>query len=82
MFSKSLSELSRSFSVRLSLWYALMFTLSAGIVFGLLYFLLAAALERKDHSGYAPLRTRPEALPHYRNSWDAVEKRIRPRHFL
>jgi signal transduction histidine kinase len=49
MFSKSLSELSRSFSVRLSLWYALMFTLSAGIVFGLLYFLLAAALERKDH---------------------------------
>jgi len=35
--------------VRLSLWYALIFTLSAGILFGLTYLLLAAALQRKDH---------------------------------
>jgi hypothetical protein len=38
-----------SFTVRLSLWYALVFTISAGILFWLLYLLLAAALERKDH---------------------------------
>jgi len=39
----------RSFTVRLSLWYALTFTLSAGVLFVVLYYLLAAALERKDH---------------------------------
>jgi signal transduction histidine kinase len=39
----------RSFSVRLSLGYALIFTLSAGILFVLLYVLLASALQRKDH---------------------------------
>jgi len=39
----------RSFTVRLSLWYALIFTLSAGVLFVLMYFLLGAALERKDH---------------------------------
>jgi signal transduction histidine kinase len=49
MFSKSGSGALRSFTVRLSLWYALIFTVSAGILFGLLYYLLAAALERKDH---------------------------------
>jgi len=38
-----------SFTVRLSLWYALVFTFSAGILFWLLYLLLAAALNRKDH---------------------------------
>jgi signal transduction histidine kinase len=43
--SKSLS----SFTVRLSLWYALVFTVSAGILFWLLYLLLAAALDREDH---------------------------------
>jgi signal transduction histidine kinase len=49
MSSKPISGAWRSFSVRLSLWYALIFTLSAGILFVLLYYLLAAALERKDH---------------------------------
>jgi signal transduction histidine kinase len=49
MFSRSLSGASRSFTVRLSLWYTLIFTLSAGVLFALLYYLLAAALERKDH---------------------------------
>ena len=39
----------RSVTLRLSLWYALLFTASAGILFGLSYFLLGAALERKDH---------------------------------
>ena len=37
-----------SFGVELSLGYAMLFTLSAAILFGLLYVLLASALERKD----------------------------------
>lgn len=49
MYSNPLSGLLRSFSVRLSLGYALIFTLSAGILFVLLYLLLASALQRKDH---------------------------------
>jgi signal transduction histidine kinase len=49
MFSSPRSAPFRSFTVRLSLWYALIFTLSAGILFGLTYLLLAAALQRKDH---------------------------------
>jgi len=48
MYSNQFSGLLRSFSVRLSLWYALIFTLSAGILFVLLYVLLASALQRKD----------------------------------
>jgi signal transduction histidine kinase len=48
MFSK-LRDLLRSFSLRLNLWYAAIFTLSAEILFGLLYLLLASALEHKDH---------------------------------
>jgi signal transduction histidine kinase len=36
-------------TLRLSLWYALLFTASAGILFALSYFLLGAALQRKDH---------------------------------
>lgn len=39
----------RSLTLRLSLWYALLFTASAGVLFALSYFLLGAALERKDH---------------------------------
>jgi signal transduction histidine kinase len=49
MFSNPARFLWRNFTVRLSLWYATLFTLSAGVLFGLLYFLLASALERKDH---------------------------------
>jgi signal transduction histidine kinase len=49
MYSKLRSRVLGSFSVRLSLWYALTFVISAGILFVLLYFLLAAALQRKDH---------------------------------
>jgi signal transduction histidine kinase len=49
MSSNPLNGLLRSFSVRLSLGYALIFTLSAAILFVLLYVLLASALQRKDH---------------------------------
>lgn len=38
-----------SFTVRLSAWYALVFTISAALLFTFLYFLLTAALDRKDH---------------------------------
>lgn len=38
----------RSFALRLTLGYATLFTLSALVLFGLLYVLLASALERKD----------------------------------
>jgi|SRR5665213_1474805 len=48
MFLKRHKGLFRSFTVRLSLWYAAIFTLSAGVLFILLYVLLAAALERND----------------------------------
>jgi signal transduction histidine kinase len=49
MFSRLRDRLFRSFTLRLNLWYATIFTLSAVILFSLLYLLLAAALERKDH---------------------------------
>jgi len=49
MFSNLRERLLRRFTVRLSLWYAAIFTVSAAVLFGLLYLLLASALERKDH---------------------------------
>ena len=48
MSSKLSKRWGRSFAVRLTLGYALIFTLSAVVLFGLLYVLLASALERKD----------------------------------
>ena len=49
MSSNPLERLARSFTFRLSLGYAALFTLSAVILFGLLYLLLASTLQRKDH---------------------------------
>jgi signal transduction histidine kinase len=49
MYLTSLKAGWQSFTVRLSLWYALTFTVSAALLFAILYFLLAAALDRKDH---------------------------------
>jgi signal transduction histidine kinase len=49
MYLESLKAGSRSFTVRLSAWYALTFTISAALLFTFLYFLLTAALDRKDH---------------------------------
>lgn len=48
MSSNPFKHWGRSFAVRLTLGYALIFTLSAVVLFGLLYVLLASALERKD----------------------------------
>jgi heavy metal sensor kinase len=48
MSSNLLSHFTRSFSVRLNLWYAAIFTISACALFAFLYFLLSVAIERKD----------------------------------
>lgn len=48
MSSNPLDRLTRSFTFRLSVGYAALFTLSAVILFGLLYLLLASTLQRKD----------------------------------
>jgi len=48
MFSNPLERLARSFTFRLSFGYAALFTLSAVILFGLLYLLLASTLQSKD----------------------------------
>jgi signal transduction histidine kinase len=48
MSSNLLKPWGRSFAVKLTLGYALLFTLSAVVLFALLYVLLASALERKD----------------------------------
>jgi signal transduction histidine kinase len=41
-------KLFRSFAFRLSLWYALVFAVSAGVLLLLVYYLVASALQRKD----------------------------------
>ena len=48
MFWKSLKEFTHTISFRLNVWHAVMFLVSAGILFVLLYFLLSAAIDRKD----------------------------------
>ena len=49
MFLENLNVRLHSLTVRLSAWYALIFTISAAVLFTFLYFLLMAALDRKDH---------------------------------
>src|SRR5580658_7877065 len=41
-------KLFRSFAFRLSLWYALVFTVSAGVLLLLVYYLVTNALRNKD----------------------------------
>ncbi len=48
MSSNPLNRLGNSFTFRLSLGYAMLFTLSAVVLFGLLYLLLATTLQSKD----------------------------------
>jgi signal transduction histidine kinase len=48
MSSNSFERLARSFTFRLSLGYAALFTLSAAVLFGLLYLLLASTLQSED----------------------------------
>ena len=48
MSSNPLERLRRNIGVRLSLWYALIFTISSAALFGLVYYLFAAAVEKKE----------------------------------
>src|SRR6267143_3316534 len=48
MSSSPFERLTRSLTVRLSAWYAAVFSFSAAILFVLLYLLVASAIERKD----------------------------------
>jgi signal transduction histidine kinase len=48
MFSGLLDPLRRNIGVRLSLWYAFIFTISSGALFMLAYYLLVAAIGSKD----------------------------------
>ena len=48
MFWKRLSEFTRTISFRLNLWHAAIFLASAALLFSLIYFLLGAAIDRKD----------------------------------
>ena len=48
MSLKRVNRLGRTFSFRLNLWYASIFTVSTAILFSLLYFLLSGAIVRKD----------------------------------
>ena len=43
-----LSRATRSITFRLNLWYAFTFVVSTGVLFAALYFLVAAAVQRKD----------------------------------
>src|SRR5688572_789829 len=48
MFWKTLREFTRTISFRLNLWSAAIFLVSAALLFALIYFLLGAAIDRKD----------------------------------
>lgn len=48
MSSGPLDRLRRSFSLRLNFWYALVFSASTAGLFALVYYLLAAAIEKKE----------------------------------
>ncbi|HEV3409240.1 MAG TPA: HAMP domain-containing protein, partial [Chthoniobacterales bacterium] len=48
MFWKRLNDLTRTLSFRLNLWHAGIFLGSTALLFSLLYFLLSAAIDRKD----------------------------------
>jgi len=48
MSSKPLERLRRNIGVRLGLWYALIYTISSAALFGLVYYLFAAAVAEKE----------------------------------
>jgi signal transduction histidine kinase len=50
MSSDPLKRLARSAGVRLSLWFAVIFIASVAVLFGLLYYLLAATIERGERA--------------------------------
>src|SRR5439155_24743181 len=75
MFLKHLSRVTRTISVRLNLWYAVVFTISAAIVFLLLYFLLSRAVQAKDRE-IIETRLREYALIYGRGGPSALDSYI------
>lgn len=49
MFLNSLNRLRKTIGVRLSLWYAVLFSFSSLLLFGFAYFLVSKSIERRDH---------------------------------
>lgn len=63
----------RSLTFRLSLWYALVFTFSAGALFVALYFLVAAAVQRKDRE-IVEARLKEVAAIHHAGGTSALRR--------
>lgn len=70
------SRFTRSLAFRLSLLYAALFTLSAAVLLGLLYWLLATALKHKDQDVIAARLRQCEAV-YESGGLAALEQRIR-----
>jgi signal transduction histidine kinase len=49
MFSRPLSDLTRTVGFRLTIWYSGMFILSMSLLFGFVYLILSASLRKQDH---------------------------------
>lgn len=75
MFLPSLRRLRNTLSFRLTLWYFGLFTLSAAILFGAAYVLLAATLQRKDREAIQ-FELHEYVSEYQRGGLDAVEKQI------
>ena len=60
MFSNLVKRFGRTFSFRLNLWYASVFTVSACALFLFLYVLLSAAIGQKDKE---VIEAQPGAAP-------------------
>ena len=71
----SLRRLRKTLSFRLTLWYFGLFTLSAAILFGTVYVLLAVTLQRKDRDAIQ-FELQEYVSEYQRGGLDAVEKEI------
>lgn len=73
MSLKLLNRLVRTFSFRLNLWYALIFTASASVLFLVFYILLAIGLQRKDQE-IIEARLKEYAAIYQSNGLGALER--------
>ncbi len=71
----SLRRLRNTLSFRLTLWYFVLFTLGAAILFGSAYVLLAVTLQRKDREAIR-FELQEYVSEYQRGGLDAVEKEI------
>lgn len=71
----SLRRLRNTLSFRLTLWYFGLFTLSAAILFGAAYVLMAATLQRKDQEAIQ-FELHEYVSEYQRGGLEAVEKQV------